>query len=170
MNTQLSPAADISDNEPERPGIGGKLRRVVHFAAYPLAAATAYFSARISLRSSLFANFLRTGELPEVKAFQAELGAIRKATDPMRKGADEFARINKKWRTTLDDVFIKELGIRDNIVDFWKTSHPNQKAEAVIFAAGAAGIVLTTLLAIVDSKSMVARVNAHEKNKASAVR
>jgi hypothetical protein len=80
------------------------------------------------------------------------------------RGPEEIARINKKYRSVIDHA-LEERKFSHTLRDYWKGLRPNQQAQTIGFAAGAFGVVLTTLLAVCDSKSLLARLGLSDQTK-----
>lgn len=141
---------------------------VLQLVTYPVAAVAAYLVGRTEIRKALYKNFVSSGAFKDIQpTHRSELsGIIEQATAGHSVNGPAIAQeSNNAYRLLVKEKFEK-AGF-NTVVDYWKGLHSNQKASAILFAAGAAGIVITTSMAIVNNKELLERLNLREKERES---
>lgn len=137
------------------------LVQALKIATYPLAAMTAFIVGRTEIRKAIYKNFVSAGGLKDLQVYHRQEVAdlMRKGeTMPVTNGPALTQASNNAYRMAVKERFEK-IGFH-GVTDYWHGLHPNQKTNAIVFAAGAAGIVITTSLAFVNNRSMLHKLTA----------
>ncbi len=143
------------------------LVKAVKILTYPAAAATAWWVGRTEIRKAIYKNFVTSGAFKQLQSdHRGEmLNIFNEAESGIAvKGPALAEAQNNIYRVAVKETFEK-AGFH-NIIDYWRGMHPNQKTNAIVFATGAAGIVITTSLAIVNSRSLLDRLTVKEPSPA----
>lgn len=142
------------------------LMQALHIVTYPAAALAAYWVGKTEIRKSLYKNFVTSGAFKDLQPeHRADLaGMIEKTSAGEIMNGPKFTQqANEAYRLAVKQKFEK-AGFH-NVIDYWKGIHPNQRVNALLFAAGTAGLVITTSLAIVNNKGLLERLNKLEKER-----
>lgn len=140
------------------------LTSALTFLTYPLAAAAAFFVGRTEIRKSIYKNFVTAGAFKDIQpGHRVELNEIMNpaASAGVVDGPVLTKEANHAYRMAVKERFEK-AGFK-SVMDYWHGLHPNQKISAVMFAAGTAGIVISTSLAFVNNKSLLEKLNSKDK-------
>lgn len=142
---------------------------MLQLVTYPVAAVAAYLVGRTEIRKALYKNFVTSGAFKDIQpTHRNELSGIieKAAAGHVIDGPALAQESNNAYRLLVKEKFEK-AGFH-TVMDYWKGLHTNQKASAILFAAGAAGIVITTSMAIVNNKELLERLNLREKEREGA--
>jgi hypothetical protein len=161
----------VSDlpNKPQEPEEKpNRLTSALTILTYPLAAAAGFFVGRTEIRKSIYKNFVTSGAFKDIQSnHRVELNEIMSTATSagIIDGPSLTKETNHAYRMAVKEKFQK-AGFK-SVVDYWHALHPNQKINALMFAAGTAGLVITTSLAFVDNKSLLEKLNSQNKEHTS---
>jgi hypothetical protein len=151
---------------PHKNSASGMLRTAIQIVTYPIAALTAYFVGRTEMRRGLYKIAVTSKSFAEKQTSHREAIAkiFQDARDgiPVTDGPEQFEKLNKAYRQTLKAEF-QGIGFK-NTSKYWKALHPNQKVSTLMFAGGAAGVVITTLLAVANNKGLMDRITRADRD------
>jgi hypothetical protein len=143
------------------------LTSALTFLTYPAAALAAFLVGRTEIRKSIYKNFVTSGAFKDIQSgHRVELNDIMNpaAGTGIVDGPALTKEANHAYRLAVKERFEK-IGFK-SVMDYWHGLHPNQKIGAIMFAAGTAGIVISTSLAFVNNKSLLEKLNNKDKAQA----
>ena len=147
----------VPESEKPKRNVFDYIKIAVDVAAYPLAAAAAYYVGRTSLRSSLYKDIARTGVFNEDQAkLKADKAAIMN-NPAITDAPQRLYELNEGYRQVVKGV-IEGRGFR-HIGHYMQGLSEIQNINALVFAGGAAGVVVTTMLSISNSKALLERTS-----------
>ena len=155
--------ADLPKKPEENEEKPHPLTVALKFATYPIAAMAAYFVGRTEVRKGIYKNFVSAGAFKDLQPpHRNELCDIitQSGQGHPINGPALAEATNNTYRLAVKEKFEK-AGFH-NIVDYWRGLHPNQKINAVMFAAGTAGIVITTSLAVINNKKLLEKLGTKD--------
>lgn len=161
----------MTENEPKTADKPSFINKAADVLAYPISAAAGIYTFVSSVDDKLYDTLKKNISSLETKLNSSKTEFQTEIEKNVTKTSEEL----QKFHGRNSDIYKNELKSR-KIDSFWKKLkgiHSDQRTDAAIIAFTAAGIGLGVLLTIANSKGLMDKINAKEKEKnpdAQAVR
>lgn len=147
----------------------GWLDKAIDLVGYPIAAFIGYKAATLAIRKSLYKNYASAGGVRDIQGEHKKelLESFSSAIKTGNAHAPEaWEAANESYRAALKERF-HEAGF-NGISKMWRGIHPNQRWDAIAYAAGAAGVSLGVMLTLANNISLAKQLEWLEENNKSA--